>query len=95
MQRLPGQPSERWTISEHATDRYVERIDRGVTRERAREELVEQCLGAHFVKLLPGGLELWRGPKPRRIRLRAERRENGEMVLATVLEAFDGLRRCR
>lgn len=95
MKGLPGElPRQRWYISEHAIDRYVERIDRGVTRRQAKAELVAQCLRAHFVKLLPGGLELWRGPKPRRIRLRAERTGDGVLTLATVIEAFDGLRRC-
>lgn len=86
-------PRSEWVISEHAADRYRERIVPGVTRRLAREHLRWHCEGAHFVKMLASGIELWRGPKPRRLRLRVER-NGARMILVTVIETFDGLRRC-
>lgn len=88
-----GVERARWVVSEHAVDRFLERVCPGVPRERVRGHLVQQCQGAHYVKTLASGLEQWRGPKPRRMRLRVQR-DGESLILATVLEAFDGLRRC-
>jgi len=93
LKALRADATERWSVSAHAVDRYLERVER-VPRRLATARLLAQCQRAHFVKLLPSGLELWRGPQPRRLRLRAQRSEDGALTLATVLEAFDGLR-CR
>lgn len=81
-----------WTITEHAVDRYLERVRPGVSRDRARQALERHCAGSHYVKTLPSGVEYWRGPKPRRLRLRVER-VGEKLRLVSVLEAFDGLRR--
>lgn len=79
-----------WLITAHALIRYVERIRPGISYDRALEELKFHCLGAHPVKELPNGIEVWRGPNPRRIRLRVER-ANGRLELVTVMPAYDGL----
>lgn len=89
--RTPG--AARWRITDHAVRRYRERL-RGRARDdgQARGQLLAICQGAHRVKALPGGLELWRGPKPLRLRLRV--RPGEPMELVTVIEDCDGRRRC-
>lgn len=89
----PARARPGWTITEHAVDRYLERVRPGASRGHARHELEQHCAVAHYVKTLPSGIEYWRGPKPRRIRLRVER-DGDTLRLVSVLEAFDGLRRC-
>jgi hypothetical protein len=72
--------------------RYIERARRGLPYDQALGELVYQSHHAHFVKTLPGGLELWRGPKPRRLRFRVEPAlDGGKARLVTVLGSFDGM----
>lgn len=80
-------------ITEHAIDRYIERIRPGIPRARALRELCAITRGAHAVKEIEPGLWLWRGPKPRRLRLRVSTREPGPPQLVTVLTAHDGMRR--
>lgn len=91
LKRLPDE-LPRWSISEHAVDRYLERVRPGVSRRQALTNLLRHVRGAHFVKTLPTGIEQWRGPKPRRLRLRVERC-GCELRLVSVIEAFDGLRK--
>jgi hypothetical protein len=79
-----------WMITEHALIRYVERVRPGISYALAAKELERHCAGAHFVKQLPSGVEYWRGPKPRRVRLRVHRRDD-RLELVTVQTAFDGL----
>lgn len=74
-----------WQISDHAITRYIQRVMRGRTVERARADLVWMLERAHFVKTLPSGMDLWRGPKPLRLRLRVD----GERNLVTVLTDCD------
>lgn len=78
---------QRWFITSHAVERFLERVSR-MERRRVRGHLVEQCQGAHFVKPLACGLELWRGPSPQRMRLRVSRQGN-VLVLESILFAFD------
>ena len=85
LERLPDKL--RWFVSPHAVVRFRQRVA-DWTNDRVRHYLVEQCRGAHFVKALACGLELWRGPKPRRIRLRVSRQGN-VLVLESVLFTFD------
>lgn len=77
-----------WVITPHAVTRFIERVAPGMSRQRAARSLVLQCQGAHFVKTLPSGLEQWRGPKPRRLRLRVNR-DGDVLELVTVLWSFD------
>lgn len=81
-----------WVITAHALERYVERVHRGISFRKAAQELERHMSGAHYVKTLPTGIELWRGPKPARMRLRVMRVGN-TLELVSVLEAFDRLRR--
>ena len=76
-----------WVISAHAIDRYIGLVRREVPRDVAMQELAAMVDGAHFVKRLPSGIEYWRAPKPRRLRLRVKR--GNPMILETVLFAFD------
>jgi len=80
-------------ITPHAVERYVERIRPGISYERALTELIAICERAHAVKEIEAGLWLWRGPKPRRLRLRVSTRGDGAPQLVTVLTAHDGMRR--
>lgn len=74
-------------VTNHAVVRFRERVAPWHPG-RVRRYLVEQCEQGHFVKVLACGLELWRGPKPRRLRLRVSRQGN-VMVLESVLFSFD------
>lgn len=67
----------------------MERFRRGVSYRAARTELRDMIDRAHPVKRAANGLELWRGPKPRRIRFYVD--DRGSVV--TVMMAFDGERR--
>jgi len=58
----------RWLISPHAIEQYKKRFARTLSDDEAREQLIEQSLTAHYVKVWKPGTELWKGPKPRRIR---------------------------
>lgn len=79
-----------WEVTDHAVQRYIERVRRGLPYDQALGEIVYQSHHAHFVKALPSGLELWRGPKPRRLRFRVDpSRDGGKPRLVTVLFAFD------
>jgi hypothetical protein len=78
-------------ITPHAIDRYIERVRPGISRGQALRDLIEMSRGAHVVKEIEPGLWLWRGPKPRRLRLRVSSREPGLPQLVTVIEAHDGL----
>ena len=81
--RSSGEPAS-WQISDHAISRYVQRVMRGRAVDRARADLLWMLERAHFVKCLPSGLELWRGPKPLRLRLRVDGR-----ILVTVITDCD------
>ena len=82
-----------WVILPHAVARYRERVDRSATYESALEALIAMSVAAHRVRELDSGLSLYRGPKPRRIRMRVDERVSPPM-LVTVLAAHDGLHRC-
>lgn len=77
----------RWDVSDHALDRYIERVVRWLPRRQALIELSQMLVNAHYVKTLSSGMEYWRGPKPRRLMLYVERGE--PMKLCTVRFTFD------
>ena len=94
-------------VTPHALQRYVE-VTRRVTEARAKEilsaeparakllgELVRETEGAHRVRDQRDGCSLWRGPKPRRLRLIVGPGEGDRPALVTVLAAHDGLRGAR
>ena len=86
LKRLPHEL--RWIITAHAVQRYLERVAPGMSATKAERELRQHCAGAHFVKMLATGVEQWRGPKPRRLRLRVERKGD-RLELVTVLWSYD------
>jgi hypothetical protein len=73
-----------WEVSDHAVARYIGRVMRGRPVAEARADLLWMLERAHFVKALPSGLELWRGPKPLRLRMRIDGK-----LLVTVLTDCD------
>lgn len=81
-----------WVVTEHAIQRYRERIDRRATHEEARAVLDNWATSAHYVCTLPSGMEQWRAPKPTRARLRVAW-THGRRELVSVIEAHDGLKR--
>lgn len=85
----------RWFITPHAVERYRERIEPGLTYDEALGRLVALSEGAHFVREKVtvdfGRVEIWRGPKPTRLRCYVVPGREGELdVLVTVLPTFDG-----
>lgn len=83
--------SGRWFITPHAVEQFRERAawQRANDYETALVELIDESRAAHFVKVLDSGLELWRGPKPRRMRYLVGPGEGDMPALVTVLFAFD------
>ncbi len=82
--RSRGAAPQSWQISDHAVARYIGRVMRGRPVAEARADLLWMLERAHFVKALPSGLELWRGPKPLRLRMRIDGK-----LLVTVLTDCD------
>lgn len=82
-----------WFITPHAVRRYIERIRPVLGYDKALDELVAISERAHAVKEIEPGLWLYRGPSPRRLRLRVSMRGPGQPQLVTVLTAHDGMRR--
>lgn len=81
-----------WHVTEHAVQRYIERVDPRASYEVARARLVAEAEVARPVKEIEPGLWLYRGSKPRRLRYRVSTRGDGAPQLVTVLAPFDGWR---
>lgn len=79
----------KWFISPHAVHRYIERLARSLTYEQALDDLVAYSETAHYVKDWKPGVELWKGPKPRRLRFLIGHREDGAPQLITVMGGKD------
>lgn len=81
----------RWFITPHAVERFRDRA--GWQRASAYEDvlatLIDESRGAHFVKRLETGAELWRGPKPRRLRFIVGHGDGNLPALVTVLRSHD------
>lgn len=84
----------RFFITPHAVRRYIERVRAGLSYEDALARLVTITEGAHRVREIGDGVELWRGPKPERLRLRVSTRGPGLPQVVTVLAEHDGARVC-
>lgn len=82
-----------WFVTPHAVQRYRDRVH-DVSHEEALGALVDIAARAHYVRDLPSGMELWRGPRPLRLRLRVARSTApGELPqLLTVLAGCDAAR---
>ncbi len=80
----------RWFVTPHAVQQYRERMLGGrMSYEVALGELVSLSTRAHFVRHLESGAELWRGPKPARVRMIVMRGFAGLPQLVTVLRGWD------
>lgn len=94
----------RWFVGEHVIERWIERFTPRAFREAERTEeqrakvlgwILDEAERARFVKALDTGVQLWRGPKPRRVRFIVTVCSEGELpALVTVLPACDGWARC-
>lgn len=70
--------------------RWREHFDRSSGSSEALDHLIAECDGAHFVKALNTGPQLWRSAKPRRARFVVSVGSEGTLpVLVTVLSTFD------
>lgn len=93
MSAAPLKREQDVVITSHAVARFRQRVAPWLSEAEARESLAGQLAGAHFVKLLAGGIEQWRGPKPLRLRLRVRR--GAELELVTVVPDCDARTRGR
>ncbi len=75
----------RWFITPHAVRQYIHRVRPGLLYPYALAELIRLSECARYIKQL-NHLELWRGPKPLRLRLYIGRQRNGAPQLVTVLK---------
>ena len=57
-----------WFITPHAVKQYIRRFAPRSTYEQALGALIRESIEARRVKILPTGLVLYRGAKPRRLR---------------------------
>jgi hypothetical protein len=76
-----------WFITPHAVQQYIRRFAPRFTYEEALGALIHESTGARRVKVLPTGLVLYRGAKPRRLRfyLQEDVEAPALPVLVTVL----------
>lgn len=82
----------RWFVTPHAVGAFQRRASGagGMSYEQALGAIVNESRVAHKVKDLHSGAELWRGPKPRRLRyIVAPDDTHGLPVLVTVLGSHD------
>lgn len=101
--RLCGVPAQRlgeplgdaagdFFVTSHAVQRYKERVPgaRGLSYHQALSELIGVMKRSHRVKSLGNGLDLWRGPKPHRLRIRVAPSTAGFLPqVVTVLRGCD------
>lgn len=90
----------RWFVTPHAIDKWIARFTPRSFREAERTEeqrvrvlgwILDEAERARFVKALDTGVQLWRGPKPRRVRFIVTVCSEGTLpALLTVLPACDG-----
>lgn len=59
----------RWFISPHAVRQYQMRVEPWLSYRQALGRLIRHSMDAHHVRQLhDDGTELWRGPRPHRLR---------------------------
>jgi hypothetical protein len=90
--RTYGGATGPWFATPHAVQRWREYFDPRVrSYEKALGNLLRECHGARFIRVLDTGAQLWRGPRPRRARFIVSLTSEGELpALVTVLPSFDG-----
>jgi hypothetical protein len=76
-----------WFITPHAVKQYIRRFAPRSTYEQALGALIRESAAARRVKVLPNGLVLYRGSRPRRLRFFLQEGVDGPAlpVLVTVL----------
>lgn len=77
---IPG----RWFITPHAVRRYLQRVDGSLSYEQALGQLIHASESARYSREYEPAIELWRGPRPRRLRFIVSRRLPGLPQLLTV-----------
>lgn len=91
-----GQAAGEFFITGHAVRRFRERVP-GAARlsyDQALTQMIQQMKRAHYVKQIRDGLDLWRGPKPHRLRLRVAPGGSGLLPqVVTVLRGCDRISR--
>lgn len=89
----------RWFITPHAVERYIERVEPGLTYEQALGRLIDLSNAARHVKTYPRqpdspsekyrhGYELWRGPRPMRLRCWVAQPDKAEITGHPALPAL-------
>jgi hypothetical protein len=81
--------SGNWFITPHAVERYRERVAPRMAYEMALWCLVQLSMQAHRVRDKAPGIEMWRGPKPERLRFLVATGNSGLPQLLTVLKGHD------
>lgn len=82
----------RWFVTPHAVEQFSARAagwERASTYEHTLATIIDESRRAHIVKILQSGAELWRGPKPRRLRYIVRPGADGLPALVTVLSTYD------
>jgi hypothetical protein len=82
-----------WFVTPHAVQRYIERFEPGLNHEEALEHLIAMSENVRYIKTFDhgdrAGLELWRGPRPRKFRFWVGRKEDGAPQLVTIMGGHD------
>jgi hypothetical protein len=96
-----GEAAGRWFVRHHAVAAYARRVlgwsgpDEDLPEtlyRRALTDLIHESARARYVKPAHPGTELWRGPKPHRLRFIVEASPRaGLPALITVLKRSDAL----
>lgn len=82
-----------WFVTPHAVHRYRERFAPGLDYDEALEILIMLSENVRYIKTFDygdrKGLELWRGPRPRKFRFWVGRSEEGYPQLVTIMGGHD------
>jgi hypothetical protein len=78
------QAAGKFFVTPHAVKRYIQRVHKGATYEQALGEIINELMGARFVKGR-NGAELWRTGRPLRLRLVIGRANPGLPQVLTIL----------
>jgi hypothetical protein len=79
----------KWFITPHAVERYIQRVRPGISYDEALEDIIAYSEAAHRVKEWRPGVDLWRGPKPHRLRFMVGTLRPGAPQLLTVYAGKD------
>jgi len=74
----------RWFVTPHAVRQYVQRYAYQLSYDQALANLIRLSEGARFIRR-SHGCELWRGPRPSRLRMIVGPGDGEKPALVTVL----------